>query len=179
MANAQDLEANELPAAEPEYNWAAKPSSLNITMGVPSMAMWIDMLGTHANYTGSYSIRYDYNLLRWLAIGGRLSYEGSNYSDGSSKYVNHRAAVQMEVLFTYLNREHVQLYSGLCMGMSYFWETENKTLVNSGLGASNYFPLVFSAIPIGVHVGSDRVYALAELSLGYEAMMSLGIGVHF
>ena len=31
-------------------------------------------------------------------------------------------------------------------------------------------------IPIGIHVGAKNVYALAELGLGTEALLSIGIG---
>lgn len=169
-----------------DYNWQDNPSSLSITIGAPSLVTVIestfDNIMERNNYTssfsGSASIRYDYNVLRWMAVGGRFSYDGWKIANNDPENTNiknesgHHSSVLMEILFTYINREHVQLYSGVALGMQYYVHSEDA-LFEKGIMAAG------SVIPIGVHVGGKRVYGLAEVSLGTEAMMSFGVGVHF
>lgn len=177
---------------EEEWSWENRPSSVTITIGAPSMTTivlanmsrrWSDRRSP--SYYGAYSIRYDYNILRWLAVGGSLSYDGWERIDietvrnekagtittSQARYAGHRASVLMGVRFTYINREHVQLYSGLALGMSMYWEYDNSYW-------DHPMQVAGSVVPVGVHVGSQKVYGMAEVSVGTESMMSIGIGFH-
>lgn len=170
------------------WNWSDKPGSVSITIGAPSAYTLIDSYNLSRahrgmSYFGSYSINYDYNVLKWLAVGARGSYEGWQFygpyngmigggsASGENVLMNcHRASVLMNVRFTYINRENVQLYSGIGLGLSYLFRNENGDQYN-------YLGFAGSLIPIGIHVGAKNVYGLAELSLGTEALMSIGLGV--
>lgn len=165
-----------------QWNWSDKPGSLSITIGAPSTYTLIDshnLARVHRgmSYFGSYSINYDYNILQWLAVGARGSYEGWQFNgklNSVDDVVNHfhnchRASVLMNVRFTYINRENVQLYSGIGLGLSYLFRNEDGERYN-------YLGFAGSVTPIGIHVGAKNVYALAELGLGTEALMSIGIG---
>lgn len=162
-------------SVKPEWNWSDRPSAVSVTFGAQSF--W-GMLEHGSGSMGAYSIRYDYNVLKWLAVGGRISYEGVrdaryNYSSGETiPGYTHYFSPMMNLLFTYINREHVQLYSGVGMGLHY-------TL--SKYGTKSDFEMLpsWAVIPIGVRVGGEHVFGLAEVTLGTEAMMSLGIGVRF
>lgn len=161
------------------WTWAEKAGSLTFSIGAPSVYTLIDsydLAHEHRgmSYMGSYSICYDYNILRWLAVGVRGSYEGWTFNgklnSDENIYQNcHRASVLMTIRFTYINRENVQLYSGVGIGPSYLFRKED---------GENYNYLAFAGYvtPIGIHVGAKNVYALAELGLGTEALMSVGVG---
>ena len=165
------------------WRWSDKPGSLSITIGSPSTYSLVEsnnlaQLHQGLSYFGSYTINYDYNILRWLSVGARGSYEGWQFKgnllsdEGSAVYSFqncHRASVLLDVRFTYINREKVQLYSGVGLGISYlFKRVEGEKF--------NYMMVAGALIPIGIHVGAKNVYALAELGLGTEALLSIGIG---
>lgn len=155
------------------YDWKANPSSLSVSFGPQSLWGLIEN-GTNARSFGTYSLRYDYNVLKWLAVGGRATYEGATYKRSDVDRIYHKANVAMEVLFTYVNREHLQLYSGVSMGLIYRWDGA----MDAKLDFKPMLPCA-SVIPIGLHVGGEHVYGLAEVSLGSEAVMNLGLGVRF
>lgn len=155
------------------WNWSEKPSSLSLAIGAPSTFTLIDSFDlAHEHrgmsYLGSFSVSYDYNILRWMAVGVRGSYEGWQYK--GNDYQNcHRASMLMTIRFTYINRENVQLYSGVGLGPSYMFRKENGEKYN-------YMSFAGYVTPIGIHVGAKNVYALAELGLGTEALMAVGVG---
>lgn len=165
-----------------EWSWQDRPSSVTVNLGARSFWNMVEAGSYQDRSFGYYAVRYDYNVLKWLAVGGSLSYEGlkytrhSYYSDPATTvdYTHHTASLMMELLFTYINREHVQLYSGVAMGLMYEWDGQ--------VGQKAEFqPMLpgWSIIPIGVRAGGKRVYALAEVTLGTQALMNLGVGFHF
>lgn len=165
------------------WRWSDKPGSLYITVGAPSTFTLAESakyarLHRGINYYGAYSFNYDYSILKWLAVGAKLSYEGWQFkgqveSDNNilqdAYRMSNRASALLNIRFTYINREHVQLYSAVGLGMSYFFKTEDSEKYN-------YLGFAGSVTPIGVHLGAKNVYALAEISLGTEALMSIGMG---
>lgn len=172
-----------LEAQEFAWNWTDKPGSLYISVGAPStltLAESAKYARQHRgmNYYGAYSINYDYNILKWLAVGAKLSYEGWQFkgqfeADNNilqdAFRISHRTSALLNIRFTYINREHVQLYSAVGLGMSYIFKTEDSEKYN-------YLGFAGSVTPIGVHLGAKNIYALAEIGLGTEALMSIGMG---
>lgn len=172
-----------LKAQDTTWKWSDKPSSLYITVGAPSTYTLVESAEyarqhRGMNYYGAYSINYDYNILKWLAVGVKASYEGWQYKGQIENVdnimqdayrVSHRASALLNIRFTYINREHVQLYSGVGMGIAYYFKTEDSEKYN-------YLGFAGSVIPIGIHLGAKNAYALAELGLGTEALMSIGVG---
>jgi len=120
-------------------------------------------------------------------VGGRISYDGwacNGYNTNNS--ANHHITTHcisglMCINFTYVNKKNVQVYSGTGLGMRYRITKENDTPVDGEETIDRIFHSTVSGFitPIGVHVGNDRVFGLAEVSLGTEAIISVGIGGHF
>jgi len=178
-----------------DWQWSDHCNSISIAAGAPSVVSYVEqslafdrVAGERPNLysLGAYQLRYDYNVLRWLAVGGRLSYDGWICSSNSTQTVAadavqrmdaHRLSVLMELIFTYINREHVTLYSGLALGMSQYWE--RQTLGDGTLDPRHLSHLAGSLIPIGVRVGGRNVYGMAEVTIGSESIMSVGLGVKF
>ncbi len=165
--------AQEVEQPESTYNWKERPSALSVTIGPQSMWGLIEN-GNEARTFGSYSLRYDYNVLKWLAVGGRLSYEGAKYQNSGVDCLYHKANFAMELLFTYINRNNLQLYSGVSMGLVYRWDGAK----GSKLDFKPMLPCA-NLIPIGIRVGGKHFFGLAELNLGSESLMNLGVGYKF
>jgi len=183
-----------------QWEWSDRPNSVSVTVGAPSVASmatalddYLSLSGSRSQlYYGSYSLRYSYNVLRWLAVGAHASYDGWSCSGDRAfydydnnvtssqnvSYTGHRASLLMDITFTYINRPHVQLYSGLGMGMQYYWrarpDEDNLAKVNK----QQMMHVAASIVPIGLHVGNERVYGMAEVSIGTDALMAIGIGFH-
>jgi len=173
-----------------DWQWSDRPNSITIGAGAPSLVSTIEsylaldqVRDDRADLysLGSYQLRYDYNVLRWLAAGARVSYDGWKCrSKNSSEYYSvegHRLSVLMELLFTYINREHVTLYSGLALGMSQNWD---KSVLTDGTDDARHRSFVAGGIiPIGVRVGGKVAYGMAEVSLGTESIIAIGFGCKF
>lgn len=178
------------------YNWSDRPHSIYISAGAPSVVSMGYATSAVSNlhfksdseanvlYFGGYSLRYNYNVLKWMQVGGRLSYDGwlvngQNPSDPADRkdIYGHRFSWLMGVNFTYVNREHVQVYSGVGLGMGLRIQKNIQAGVAPDLLRRS--TLAYNVTPIGVHVGGPRVYALAEVSIGTESLICAGIGAHF
>lgn len=162
------------------YDWRTHRHSVAFTWGAPSMfdgslvlIEWIVTLGQedHTHYAGPFSVEYGYNALRWLRVGGRLSYEYAYCRGYEPVYHVFRASGRLD--FTYINKEHVRLYSGfeIGAGMSYnHYPTINEKDFVKPL-------LVLGMCPIGVEAGGKRVFFKAEFNLGSTEFFRTGIGV--
>lgn len=161
---------------------------------------WIVDAASHAQngqLFGAYGLQYHYQCLPWLRSGFKVSWEGEGYdicnkskdSDGNAVYtrkgyaVSQNAALMGSVQFTYLNRAHVQLYSGLDFGVGAYIRDERYDEGYSNSEGkthpvtASWLP-AFNITPIGVAAGGERVFALAEVNLGYESLVKVGIGFH-
>ena len=103
--------------------------------------------------------------MRWLRIGAIANYE---YWMGDIK--THDAAVLAKVDFTYINKEHLRLYSGVGLGVGVHIEK-----YADGTVAGRYIPAVIGT-PIGLQAGSPKVYALVETNVGSASFLRVGIG---
>lgn len=131
---ADSVRVTETPASESvtsqplplEYDWRNHRHSLLVSYGTPSVLatsvagfVWILNLGNdkYPLFVGPVSVEYDYNVLKWLRVGGRLSYmyvrDKSRYGSGD----NHVLGATARLDFTYLNRRKIKLYSGLELGV--------------------------------------------------------------
>ena len=185
-----------------EYDWSEYRNSLSISVGCPSgyyafrglfVDIWVSALdhADNAMYYGSYSMQYHYQVLRWLRVGFKGSWEGDShdmYTDKEKttqkgKSFGHTVALMASAQFTYLNKRHVQLYSGIDVGpgvmlrenryINGYSDSEGKTY-----NVSYTFLPDFNVTPIGVCFGNERVYGLAEVNIGADAFFKGGIGVH-
>lgn len=132
------------------------------------------------HYTGTYGVHYRYNVLKWLRVGGDLSYSGYREVENGSSYtkttLGNELALAAKLDFTYLNREHVKLYSGLGIGPAMLINATQSSSDNT----RDVSPLfTWCVTPIGVEAGGERVYALAEFNIGFCDFLRAGIGFRF
>lgn len=126
------------------------------------------------------------------AVGGTHAFVG--HSD------IHLATAMASVQFTYVNKPLVKVYSGIDLGVglgiwkrSEVWDKDVPQVAQDAdpelkrvveirdkynNGTDLYFLPAFDITPIGVKVGT-RVYGLAEINIGLDALVKVGIGVRF
>ncbi len=188
--------------AQTDYDWRAHRHDLSIAGGYMSgiyplrsilITAWqnIGDNGGDVRYCGDYTLSYHYQALWWLRAGAKVQWEGDYWSFYSredqaksiamGKTMNHCFSFMTSCQFTYLNREHVRLYSGLDAGLGIF--LSDKRYINGNTNSdgkqrevqTSFLP-AFNLTAFGVAFGGERVYGLAELNLGYDALLTLGIG---
>lgn len=185
-----------------EYDWSEYRHSLSISAGAPSgywlmrtilVGVWVaaaDHAG-ESNYYGAYSMQYHYQALKWLRAGFKVSWEGDGHNIYAEKEqenlkgyaFGHSAALMASCQFTYLNRRHVQLYSGLDFGVEAMLSTNRyingyKNSDGETYHVNSAWLPAINVTPIGVAFGNERVYGLAEVNIGSDALFKAGIGVH-
>ena len=127
--------------AQTDYDWRAHRHDLSIAGGYMSgiyplrsilITAWqnIGDNGGDVRYCGDYTLSYHYQALWWLRAGAKVQWEGDYWSFYSredqaksiamGKTMNHCFSFMASCQFTYLNREHVRLYSGLDAGLGIF-----------------------------------------------------------
>ena len=125
------------------------------------------------------TLGYRYRLLKWLWLGGDISYCGYF---GTSKDIyteepvyklrEHMLCIMPAIRFSYLNREHVTLYSGLAAGLKFgFTNAQNRK--------STYVKLPFQVTLFGVSAGSQQWFGFAEVGIGNEGFAKAGFGYRF
>ena len=124
------------------------------------------------------SLRANYQVNHWLSVCGDLNgcwarFDRIHEKDGPVLSKDHWGSLAFVpgVRFTYLNRRHVMLFSGLSLGVGYLFSDHGD---DAGL-----FP-AFEIVPLGVTFGG-RVYGTFELNSGSEFGISCrgGIGYRF
>jgi hypothetical protein len=175
--------SNDQPAQN-VYNWADYRHNFSFSVGLPGL--YSTAMGKHSwdfyinrsttttpggtvprseLFCGAWAIDYGYQIMRWLRIGAIANYE---YWMGDIK--THDAAVLAKVDFTYINKEHLRLYSGVGLGVGVHIEK-----YADGTVAGRYIPAVIGT-PIGLQAGSPKVYALVETNVGSASFLRVGIG---
>lgn len=163
-----------------EEEWMARRQSVSISVGLPSIYatgfgrhswdFYIPAAGASSSprseiFCGAWAVDYGYNLLRWLRLGAGVTYEC-----WAGKAQTHDMSLTARVDFTYINREHVVLYSGLSAGIG--MHLEHYT---NGDIEGMYLPAV-NVTPIGLNFGSRKVYGLVETNIGSASVLRVGIG---
>ena len=183
-------------------HWQEHRNSLSISGGyvsgfwlAKSIIAWIPAAASHSrnwDYYGNYGLQYYYQLNSWCRMGTKATWEGdqydiyeSNKTDANKKgeTTNHTLSLVASVQFTYVNREHVQVYSGLDLGAGVFftstkYEPGYSSSSNTSANWDGAFLPAFNVTPLGVAFGSWRVYGYVETNIGYDAFAKIGIGVH-
>lgn len=191
-----NLQAQESP-------WQDNPNSISISGGtvsgfflMKSLFSWIPAAVGHSKnsqYYGNYGIQYYYQVAKWCRVGARGTWEGDDFDFYTSKEetaprkgitLNHIVSFVASAQFLYINREQVQLYSGLDCGPAVYI---TDTRYDEGYSDTNgnkhpvdvtWLPAI-NITPIGIAFGSWRVYGYIETNIGYEAIAKAGLGVHF
>ena len=189
-------------AQSTDYDWQAHRHDLSITGGYmsgiyPLRTVFINIAsnlgdnGGTIRYYGNYGLQYHYQALWWLRAGAKVQWEGDGYdfyarADEAKTTVigqtsGHCVSLMASCQFTYLNRRHVKLYSGLDFGFGMYFldKTYRKGYTdsdgNTHMLQSSFLP-AFNLTAFGVAFGGERVYGLAALTLGSDALLVLGIG---
>lgn len=186
-------------------HWENQRNSLSISAGYVSgfwlmkevLFGWIGPAASHSrksHYYGNYGLQYYYQVRSFCRVGAKFNWEGEDYDmwtgkkdDATAvkegKTMNHTLSLMASVQFTYFNREHVQIYSGVDAGVgTYLTDTRYLPGHSDSDGKTHtldasWLP-AFNLTPIGVAFGSWRVYGYVETNIGMEAFAKLGLGVH-
>jgi len=134
---------------------------------------------TNTRFIGTYDLEYYYQVNSWFRPGAKFIYEGltTTIYDSTDALVNHYNTSTISVMasaqFSYLNRKHVKLYSGIDFGIAVIFD-DNKQ--SSHLSTSLF---AFNITPIGVRIGNDNIFGLIETNIGLDAIIKVGFGVRF
>ncbi len=127
------------------------------------------------------ALGYRFRVLKWLWVGGDVSYCGffgsfkDNYTDQKvGDYRDHFISIMPAVRFSYLNREHFTLYSGIAGGVA----LEYSKSYPDYKAHNNH--IAFQLTLLGLSAGSQRWFGFAELGCGYKGgYVNAGVGFRF
>jgi len=185
------LYAQEQPA---DWRQTMKRNEFSLSIGDPAFAnltrsvdfsssrggSWLDVPTTTNVYTSfPITLGYRYRLLKWLWLGGDISYCGffgtsrNIYTEEPVyKYRENTVCIMPAIRFSYLNREHVTLYSGFASGLKFgFSKAYNEK--------RSYVRLPFQLTLFGVSAGSQSWFGFAEVGYGNEGFAKAGFGYRF
>ena len=152
-------------------------------------------------YTPVFSFDYHYRAAKWFWLGlstGYGFYKESHYLNGIvSPDLDHWVCKQHNFLimpslrFSYLNRRHITLYSGLDLGLLIVKRTPARMIhfVEEGFSPdedpsdwSDKRTDVFSAFQLtafGLKAGAKHWFGSLELGAGIKGFVNLGVGYEF
>ena len=185
------LYAQEQPA---DWRQTMKRNEFSLSIGDPAFAnltryayfsetsggSWLDIpTSTDVYTTCPITLSYRYRLLKWLWLGGDISYCGffgtsRNIYTGEPvyRYRENSVCIMPAIRFSYLNREHVTLYSGFASGLK-FGSSESYN------EKSRFVRLPFQLTLFGVSAGSQSWFGFAEFGVGNEGFAKAGFGYRF
>lgn len=132
----------------------------------------------------AFNLGYSYDLLRWLSLGGTLSYSysGAKYYDGFSdehigSFGTSNLSLSAMVRFTWLRRSVVRLYSQVGLGLGLC--IQNKALLGDRYDNNLSVIVAGQMTYFGIQIGR-KVYGYAELAgFGTQGALVVGIGCRF
>jgi hypothetical protein len=152
-------------------------------------------------YTPVFSFDYHYRAAKWFWLGlstGYGFYKESHYPDGivspDLRYwlcKQHNFLIMPSLRFSYLNRPHITLYSGLDIGLLIVKRTPERMIqfVEEGFSPDDDpsdWPDkrtdVFSAFQLtafGVKAGAKHWFGSFEAGIGIKGFVNLGVGYEF
>lgn len=160
------------------------PAFANLTRSVDvsssRMGSWLDVPTTTNVYTSlPITLGYRYRLLKWLWLGGDVSYCGffgtsrNIYTrEPMYRYRENTVCIMPAIRFSYLNREHVTLYSGFASGLKFGFS-------NAYNEKRSYVRLPFQVTLFGVSAGSQSWFGFVEVGYGNEGFAKAGFGYRF
>ena len=133
-------------------------------------------------FTGTYTVGYTYQFLKWIAVGGNLSYSGKfnnimNLFDDTKigKVKENHFNIAPTIRFSWLNRDYAQMYSKISLGLSIETRTTIKNDVKisySNINTSGQ--ITFLGISIG-----RKVFGFIEAGFGTQGVLIFGVGYKF
>ena len=147
-----------------------------------------------------FSFDYHFRASKWFWLGITTA---SGYYKGTVDYIEgvvpavdlpnvpvyswhekeHQFVIMPEVRFSYLNRPHVTLYSGLSMGLlinrgNCYRGTIPEELYHPGENHTSVFS-AFQLTAFGVKAGAKHWFGSFELGAGIKGFVNLGLGYEF
>ena len=185
------LYAQEQPA---DWRQTMKRNEFSLSVGDPAFAKLTRIVSFSSNREGSWldiptytnvytslpiTLSYRYRLLKWLWLGGDVSYCGffgtsrNIYTEEPVyKYRENTVCIMPAIRFSYLNREHVTLYSGFASGLKFGSAKAYNEIYR-------YVRLPFQITFFGVSAGSQSWFGFAEVGFGNEGFAKAGFGYRF
>ena len=147
---------------------------------VNTMTSWLDIPTYTDVYTSApITVGYRFRLLKWLWLGGDITYCGffgtsrNIYTEEPVyKYRENSVSIMPSIRFSYLNREHVTLYSGFTSGL-------RIGVAESYNEKDAFVRLPFQVTLFGVSAGSQSWFGFAELGVGFQGFAKAGFGYRF
>jgi hypothetical protein len=130
--------------------------------------------------TGAIFAEYGYRIKKWFDLGINITYTGfitrlhdieTHKKVGNENYFYISAIPTAR--FVWVRSNHINLYSGIGLGLSY--STEEKNYSGCRIESSIY--PAFNITPIGIMVGGRRVFGFSEFCIGYSGIFNIGVGV--
>ncbi|MDR3235905.1 MAG: hypothetical protein LBT48_04165 [Prevotellaceae bacterium] len=140
----------------------------------------------HPNYSGIYTLAYNYKYLRKLEIGAASGYEQS--SDTWSIYDNpdgphdatlhsHYLYVTANVTYLYVTNKTVDFFSEIEVGGLYAWDNAHK--LHRDIESMHAGGFVFQLWYVNLRIKCKSVYVLGSMGGGALGLLKFGIGMQF
>ncbi|MBO4489418.1 MAG: hypothetical protein J5741_07190 [Bacteroidales bacterium] len=171
--------------------------------------LWMDIRKENRHFTPVVSFDYHFRASKWFWLGFTTAcsyYKGTvEYTEGFVPAVDlpnvpvyswqekeHQFIIMPEVRFSYLNRPHLTLYSGLAMGLlinrgNYYRGTVDENIWFDIVPEAAFSPqknhtTVFSAFQLtafGLKAGANHWFGSFEAGFGIKGIVNLGVGYEF
>lgn len=139
-------------------------------------------------FTPVFSLDYHYRASKWFWLGlttGYNLYEEKGYGEPEHltwKYKEHHFLIMPSLRFSYLNRPHLTLYSGLSVGLYIKHGREYRDddlLIRPITTDHNRVFSAFQLTAFGVKAGAKHWFGSFELGAGIKGFANLGVGYEF
>jgi hypothetical protein len=150
-----------------------------------SATYWTHPVGDYpiTRIVPTFSFNYHYRAIKWLWVGGLTTVSGLHntwHDRFTDEVTGHGSEVHITLMpdlrFSYLNREHVTLYSGFGLGL-------NMKLMKDphlyGEKTQSYYGLAYQLTAFGVKAGAKHWFGDLELGYGDKGIISAGFGYEF
>ena len=139
-------------------------------------------------FTPVFSLDYHYRASKWFWLGltaGYNLYKEKGYGEPEHltwKYKEHHFLIMPSLRFSYLNRPHLTLYSGLSVG---FYIKHGREYIDDDLlirPITTDHNRVFSAFQLtafGLKAGAKHWFGSFEAGFGVKGFANLGVGYEF
>ena len=139
-------------------------------------------------FTPVFSLDYHYRASKWFWLGlttGYNLYEEKGYGEPEHltwKYKEHHFLIMPSLRFSYLNRPHLTLYSGLAVGLYIKHGREYRDddcLIQPITIDHNRVFSAFQLTAFGLKAGAKHWFGSFEAGFGIKGIVNLGVGYEF
>lgn len=146
----------------------------------------LPIIGQAFESTPVFSLNYHYRFTKWFWMGAMMNYtyyrdhvDYDNRHYYQSRWL-HCITLMPELRFSYLNRPHVTLYSGIAAGVTWFIGHHNLSWeeYDGQWWKTSTFPS-FQLTAFGIRAGGEHLFGSFEAGFGIKGIVSAGIGYAF